>query len=263
MSPVHRARGLAFALAAVAVPLGAQHSPSQPAQPAEAAQPRDSCESPRWAERLSLVASYGQLQSAGKSEWYALLNRALQPGARALDPRLGGAAVHFRFRDRWELLAGYEGGGRTVSSTSVAQAAGSATGVAQQTRLSLQGVASVGVEWRAWRWRRPSTSALAQFALGAGGGRAAYRARQWGAFVDAARQVAYNDDFRSSGHGALGYVSAIVEAPVASRVAVRLDVRQQWASAPMNADYASFDRLDLGGTRLALGVRVRGPGSAH
>ena len=246
------AQGLAMALVMVATPLEAQlEAPQASGRPASGA-------APRWPERFSVVAEVGQLQAAGNSEWFALLNRAPQPGAGAVDPRIGGAALHYRWRDRWEVVAGYEGGERTASSVSVAHPTGSTAGVAQQTRLSLHGVAYAGIEWRAWRWQRTSTLDRLQLALGAGAGRAGYRVRQWGDFVDATRHVSYRDDFRSTGSGALGYLSAVAEAPVRPWVALRLDVRRQWASAPMTADYASFDRLDLGGVRVALGMRVRG-----
>jgi hypothetical protein len=37
-------------------------------------------------------------------------------------------------------------------------------------------------------------------------------------------------------------------------------MRHQVGSAPMSADFAEFDRLDLGGTRVTAGLRIHPAG---
>ncbi|MDF1503286.1 hypothetical protein PYV61_10050, partial [Roseisolibacter sp. H3M3-2] len=156
---------------------------------------------------------------------------------------------------RWGVVLGAEAGGGSAASTSRATPDGGAP-VAQRTALDLTGVQWAGVEWTALRWR-PAAGERLRVTLGAGAGAAAYRLRQWGAFVDAERRVAYEDDFRSRGRGAVAYAQAAVAVPVRRWLAVQGDVRRQAGSAPMTDDFAGFDRLDLGGTRLGVGVTVR------
>lgn len=238
----------AFALAAVvAAPVAAQ-------QPA-----RDTASSSSWLGRISLTARLGQLRPSGRSELFALMDRALLPTDGALRPRLAGGELHVALTPRFGVLLGAESGRGTVASVSRARATGVDADVRQRTTLDVASLQYVGAEWQAFRWRRDGAGATDRLRvlLGAGGGVARYRLRQWGDFVDAQRSVAYGDDFGSSGRGGFGYGSATLEVPVRRWVAVQGDVRRQVGSAPMSADFASFDRLDLGGTRLAVGLRLR------
>ena len=128
----------------------------------------------------------------------------------------------------------------------------------QQTTLDVTSLQYAGADWEAFRWRRAGAGATDRLrvVLGAGGGVARYRLRQWGEFVDARRSVAYADDFASAGRGGFAYGSAALEVPLRRWIALQGDVRRQVGSAPMTADFAGFDRLDLGGTRLGVGVRL-------
>ena len=211
-----------------------------------------------WLDRVSVSARAGELRPAGGSELFTLMDRALTPGSGALRPRLAGGALHVRLGARWGVSFGAEAGGRTVASSSRAEPTSGAGPARQRTALDLTSVGWLGAEWRALRWRgagRDGADRL-RVVLGAGAGSAAYRLRQWGGFVDAERGVAYEDDFRSAGRGAFGYGSVGLEVPVLGRLALEGELRRQVGSAPMSADFAAFDRLDLGGTRLGVGVRV-------
>ena len=212
-----------------------------------------------WMERVSLSARYGVLRPSGGSDVFALVDRALAPGSNALRPQLLGAELHVGVTPRWRVLLGAEAGQRTVGSHSRVQPVPSLGDVRQQTTLEITSLQYVGGAWQALRWRGASTGASDRLRLlvGAGAGTARYRFRQWGEFVDADRQVAYADDFRSAGRGGFGYVSTALEVPLRRWLAVQADVRRQFGSAPMTADYASFDRLDLGGTRAGVGVSLR------
>ncbi|WP_373068764.1 hypothetical protein [Gemmatimonas sp.] len=207
--------------------------------------------------RVSVSVRYGVFTPSGNSEAYSLIDRALYSGAATLNPRIAGADVAVRLTPRWSARLGIESGERTMESVSRVSPATTTSPVAQQTALQLTSVQSLGVEWRAARWARAQGAGAdrARLILGAGVGTARYRFQQWGTFVDAERLVAYRDDFYSTGRGLFEYVSAGVDVPVTRWVALQGTVRQQFGAAPMSDDYATFDRLDLGGTNVSVGVR--------
>jgi hypothetical protein len=215
-----------------------------------------------WLERVSVSARYGVFRPSGGSEVFALIDRALAPGSNGLRPQLLGGELQVGVTRRWRVLLGAEAGERTIGSLSRVLPVPSSGDVRQQTTLEITSLQYVGAEWQALRWRGASRSAPDRLRLlvGAGAGTARYRLRQWGEFVDADRRIVYADDFRSAGHGGFGYAGAALEVPLRRWLALQADVRRQFGSAPMTADYASFDRLDLGGTRAGVGVTVR-PGS--
>ncbi len=242
-------RALALA-AVVAAPAAAQQQSARDTASAAASS---------WLGRVSVTARLGQLRPSGRSELFALMDRALLPTDGALRPRLAGGELHVALTPRFGVLLGAESGRGTVASVSRARATGVDADVRQPTTLDVASLQDVGAEWQALRWRRDGVGATDRLRvlLGAGGGVARYRLRQWGDFVDAQRSVTYGDDFGSAGRGGFGYGSATLEVPVRRWVAVQGDVRRQVGSAPMSADFASFDRLDLGGTRVAAGLRLR------
>lgn len=207
--------------------------------------------------RVGISVRYGVFTPSGNSEVYSLVDRALDPGAATLNPRLTGVDVVVRVTPRWSVRLGTESGERTMGSVSRVSPATTNSPVAQQTALQLTSVQSLGVEWRAARWARAHGAGVdrARLILGAGVGTAQYRFHQWGNFVDAERLVAYRDDFYSTGRGLFEYVSAGVDVPVTRGLALQGTMRQQFGAAPMSDDYATFDRLDLSGTGVSIGVR--------
>jgi len=227
----------AAALVALAAPARAQRVPNDSGA--------------AWLDRVALTLRYGALVPAGHSELFSLMDRALDPGSRALQPRLAGGELHVRAAGAFGVVLGAASGGGTVASVSRAQPLSGGAGTSQQTRLDLTTVGYVGAELTALRWHG------ARLAFDAGGGVAHYTLRQWGDFVDADRQVGFAQDFRSAGSGAFGYAGAGVEVPVRRWVALRGDVRRQVGSAPMSGDFAAFDRLDLGGTTFGAGLTLR------
>jgi hypothetical protein len=208
--------------------------------------------------RVSVAARVATFRPAGQSELFRLMDRALAPGSGALRPTLVGGELHVRLTPRWNVVGSLETGGSTVASSSRVMALDGSPMARQSTALDLTSVWTVGAEWRALRWRGadPESRDRVRLVLGAGGGLARYGLRHWGTFTDADRLVSFDDDFRSAGHGAIGYASVGVELPVTRWLAVQGDARRQLGSAPMSEDFASFDRLDLGGTRFGLGLRV-------
>jgi hypothetical protein len=169
-----------------------------------------------------------------------------------------GGALHVRVTDRWGLQFGIDVGESTVASASRVQPGSGAGAVRQQTRLELTAVPSLGAEWQALRWRGRGSNSTDRLRLvvGAGGGVASYRLRQHGDFVDAERRIAFPDDYRSAGRGSFSYASAGIEVPLRRWIALQGEMRHQVGSASMSADFAEFDRLDLGGTRVTAGLRI-------
>lgn len=210
---------------------------------------------PSWLSRVSASANTGVLQPSRGSQFYALVDDALVPGATALRPRLTGGELRVLARARWSVVGGLQAGGQTFVSVSRAHATRRAGDVSQQTTLDLSSLMYIGAQFEAWQWRNASKT-HARLLLSAGAGSARYRVRQWGDFVDATRLVYFPNDFRSSGAGAIGYLGASVEVPVVRWAAINAEFRRQTGSAPMRLDYASFDRLDLGGNRLSVGLTL-------
>lgn len=253
-------------LALGAAPAAAQQPAGQP-QPAGERPDATGAPAARtgWTDRLSVAVRGGQFRPRGGGQAFALFDLALVGSSEgALRPPLVGAELRLDVRRRWTVVLGSEAGEGTRASISrVGPTTGGA--IVQQTSFALTGVHSAGVEWQAWRWRGGRAGAADRLRLfvGAGAGVARYRLHQRGEFVDAERRVAFADDFRSAGEGAIGHASAAVELPLARWLAVRGDVRRQVGSARMTDDFAAFDRLDLGGTRLGAAVVLRRGGAVR
>lgn len=208
-----------------------------------------------WASRIAVGVRAGSFQPAGNSEAFELFDRALTKGTADLRPSVTGASAQIRVWRNVQVVAGFEQGDRTVSSRARVQPTGVSTPVQQQTTFELTGVQYAGVQVQAWQWQRgASKRTWLRLLAGAGAGRAEYSLRQWGNFVDVTRLVQFSDDLRSTGSGTFGYGSLVAEVPVARWVSVQADVRQQYGRAGMDGDYAGFDKLDLGGRRLGVGV---------
>ncbi len=202
--------------------------------------------------RVTLSLRGGTFHSTGNSEAHRVVDRALTSGQAALEPFITGGSLHLPITSRWGVHVGVDGGRRTTRSESRVRPAGETSTVQQRTRFALASFVHAGMDMTAWRWRQG-----ASLALTVGAGRAAYTLQQDGRFVDVDRLVVFEDELRSRGHGTVGYVGAAMDMPIAHWVAVRVDVRQQAGTAGMSGDFAGFDRLDLGGTRVSAGLALR------
>ncbi len=230
---------------------------SAPALHAQAPSAEPQSGSSSWTSRVAVGAFTGQFRFSGNSEAFRLFDQALSEGTSSLAPRLTGGSLQVRVWRQASVVVEAAGGQRTVQSYSLAQPAASSAIVPQQTRLELQGVQSLGVQWQAWQWRRGSRrEPLLTLHAGAGIGSAQYTLRQWGDFVDASRLVRFTDDLRSNGRGNFTYLSGAAAIPLTRWAGVRFDVRQQYGSAAMNGDFSSFDDLDLSGVRFGAGITL-------
>jgi hypothetical protein len=244
-----------YTLAAVAALSIAAPTLSAQAKPAKAASAEANESS--WASRITVGLRAGTFRPAGNSEAFELFDRALTKGTDDLGPSLIGASAQIRVWRKVHVVAGFEQGDRTVGSQARVQPTGVTTPVQQQTAFDLTGVQYAGVQVQAWQWDRgASKRTWLRLHAGVGAGQAQYSLRQWGNFVDVTRLVQFTDDLRSTGSGSFAYASLAAEVPVTRWASVQADVRQQRGSAGMNGDYASFDKLDLGGRRFGVGVLV-------
>jgi len=210
-----------------------------------------------WVERVSVSVSAGPIQPTASSEIHALVDGALSGGSRAFRPTLLGAAMHLAIAHDVSLRLGVEHGNRRATSTSMVQSSGEVA--RQETSFEMPSTGYVGAEWRALHWRGKTTGSpdRLRLALGAGVGTARYRLYQRGEFVDTSRDLMFQGELLSQGRGNVRYASAGVDVPVWRGIALTAELRRQAGSAPMNADYAAFDPLDLGGTRFSIGMLVR------
>jgi hypothetical protein len=211
-----------------------------------------------WHARLGVAVHTGRLALAGGGEAFGVIDDALEPGSEGLHPTLTGGALRVALSPRWTAVVGTESGERTSASTSRVQPTGVTTPIEQTSRFTIRRSWYVGAEWRAWQVSADAAGGdgRLRLVLGAGVGTSAYRLRQWGDFVDADRLVQFSDDLRAAGRGTIGYGTAAADVGVVRGLALRGELRYQVGSAPMDEDFASFDRLDLGGTRFALGILV-------
>lgn len=210
-----------------------------------------------WPSRLGVSVHGGEFRPAGNSEAFRVFDEALTAGTDALTPRVAGVELQVRLWRRLRVVGGVERGSRTIASQSRVQPVSSATPAEQRTTLDFTAVRYGGVQWQAWQWQGASRSVeRLRVIVGGGVGQSQYALRQWGEFVDVPRQVTFSDDLQSKGRGTFRYLSASVEAPLSRQIALHGDIRRHAGRAGMNGDFSAFDRLDLSGTRLSLGVLV-------
>jgi hypothetical protein len=93
--------------------------------------------------------------------------------------------------------------------------------------------------------------------LSAGGGLVIYEFTQEGEFVDYETLDIFRTTFESAGVAPAAYAGAGVEFTLGTRILATADARYLWARADMDRDFVDFDRIDLSGLRLALGLAVR------
>jgi opacity protein-like surface antigen len=102
--------------------------------------------------------------------------------------------------------------------------------------------------------------------VGVGAGVTWYKAQQSGSFMnvelcnelqtDAACAV-YDDTFASSGWGPTLQGMGGVDFTLTPRIALTGDARYLWSSASMNESFEGYDKIDLSGVSIALGLTFR------
>lgn len=93
--------------------------------------------------------------------------------------------------------------------------------------------------------------------VGAGVGASWYKVRQAGDFV-ANTGAVYSDEITDSGWGPAFQGMGGVDVTLTPRIALMGDARYLWSRASMgSASFAGFDKIDLSGVSVALGVTFR------
>jgi hypothetical protein len=93
--------------------------------------------------------------------------------------------------------------------------------------------------------------------VGAGGGVTWYRLRQEGEFIRAVTNEIIIHEYVSSGQGATAHALAGVDHWITSRIGANLEARYTWGSAGLEGSYRTYDRLDLTGFQVGLGIAFR------
>jgi hypothetical protein len=93
--------------------------------------------------------------------------------------------------------------------------------------------------------------------VSAGGGAMRYRFEQRGEFVDESTLDIFEDRFTSAGWTPYAEAGVGVDVALSPRYALTAAGRYTAASAALRGDFVGFDRIDLSGYSLSLGITVR------
>lgn len=93
--------------------------------------------------------------------------------------------------------------------------------------------------------------------VSAGGGALHYRFEQRGEFVDAGTLAIFEDRFTSAGWTAYAEAGAGIDVTLSPRYALTASGRYLQGSARMRDDFVGFERIDLSGLALTLGLTLR------
>ena len=93
--------------------------------------------------------------------------------------------------------------------------------------------------------------------VGGGVGYVWYTFEQVGEFVDFDTLEIFLDRFESSSGTPLAYATAGLDLSLGPKWIVNGEARYSWASADMERDFVGFDKIDLAGFAVTLGVSVR------
>lgn len=93
--------------------------------------------------------------------------------------------------------------------------------------------------------------------VGVGAGATWYSLEQSGDFINTTSGAVYNDKFQDSGWGPGLQGMGGVDVSLTPRIALTGDARYLWSKASMGTDFQGYDKIDLSGVSLALGVTFR------
>ncbi len=93
--------------------------------------------------------------------------------------------------------------------------------------------------------------------VGMGAGVMWYTFRQSGDFVDWQTLNVFTDRFESSGNAPTLNVFAGADVSLNKNFVLTGEARYDWASARMGQDFIGFDKIDLSGVQLSLGIGAR------
>lgn len=93
--------------------------------------------------------------------------------------------------------------------------------------------------------------------VGLGAGASWYSLEQSGDFINNASGAVFADTFRDSGWGPAVQGMGGVDVTLTPRIALTGDARYLWSKATLGSDFQGYDKIDLSGVSLALGVTFR------
>lgn len=93
--------------------------------------------------------------------------------------------------------------------------------------------------------------------VGAGGGATWYRFRQEGDFIDFATTNVFADELASAAWAPTVQGMAGVDVSLSPSFAITGDARYLWAKGTLERDFRGFDRIDLSGVSVTLGITYR------
>ncbi|MEO7190123.1 MAG: hypothetical protein ABI051_03635 [Vicinamibacterales bacterium] len=93
--------------------------------------------------------------------------------------------------------------------------------------------------------------------VGAGGGMMYYQFRQSGDFIDFDTTRVFFDLFTSSGWTPTAHGLAGLDVSLNPRVVFTTEAKYEWARSGLSEDFSGFDRIDLSGLKMTVGVSFR------
>jgi hypothetical protein len=209
-----------------------------------------------WGGRLGLTLRGGLQQPQADDALFGVIRDQLAVAPADLRVRRLGVEVSWALTPRWELALGTELGRQTARSEARVSPAEAGV-VAQRTTLESSPVAVATARYYPW----PAAAAVGGWTprvyAGLGAGLLRVGLTQEGRFPDAGGGAAFTDRFASR---SVGQVVALSVGAVLQRVrgpGLVLEAGYQVAGAPVGADFAAFDRIDLSGAQLSVGLRQR------
>lgn len=209
--------------------------------------------------RLTLAAGYASPR--GQSDIFDFLTHELTLDRRDFPSAAFSLSAAYRVAPRVEIGLGTTYAGRTADSESRHFTGEDNLPVLQSTTLDRATIMATArlsllapgraIGRYAWIPRR-----VVPF-VGAGAGPVWYRLRQSGEFVDPETLDIFEDQFESKGWslGATGFGGADIS--LSPRFGLTAEGRYLWARGSMNHDFGTFNKIDLSGYDVSMGLFVR------
>ena len=256
---VHRAtarRSVAYALALIAGLVTTSAAVATPAAAQSSGQGFLFAE-PRW----TLAIRGGFAHASAGSDIFDFTSEHLTVDRSDFSAFAIGADLAFAVKPRFDLVLGASYAGRTTGSEFRDFIGTDDLPIAQTTYFTRVPVTLSAKAFLLPRGESVGSLAWipARFApfVGVGGGAMRYSFSQEGEFVDFADSTIFYDELFSSGwtptaHGLAGFDFALTP-----RIGLATEGRYSWAKAKLEEDFSGFDRIDLSGFLVTMGLHVR------
>lgn len=209
----------------------------------------------------TLVLRGGLAHASAGSDVFAFSREQLTLGSRDFDGFLLGAEAGYRLAPRVDLSVGAAYAGRVARSEMRDWVDQDDLPIEQTTRFQRVPLTAGVKAYPLARGRSVGRfvwipARVAPF-VGAGAGAMWYRFEQSGDFVDYETLEVFFDEFESSGWTPTAHALAGVDVSLTPRFGVVGEARYGWAESGLGRDFEGFDRIDLSGLSLSLGLLVR------